>query len=85
MSSFSARSHVDIDFPGNEKGFFVGTWTLTGTTVMLNNLVDPSGRVDRYGFEMILHLKSKPLGRYVQIIIISSLQRVEPFDLDGTS
>lgn len=42
----------------------MGSWALSGTTVVLSDLVDPSGRVDRYGFEMVLHLKSKPTGRW---------------------
>lgn len=31
----------------------------------MRDLVDPSGQLTKYGFEMVLSLKSKPLGRYV--------------------
>lgn len=47
------------------QGFFIGSWTLEGTTVIVRDLIDPSGQFAKYGFEMMLSLKSKPLGRYV--------------------
>jgi F-box protein 9 len=36
-----------------------------GTAVVIRDLMDPSGLLTKYGFEMVLTLKSKPLGRFV--------------------
>ena len=38
-----------------------------GTNVVIRDLMDPSGKLTKYGFEMVLTLKSKPLGRFVTI------------------
>ncbi|KAF8318743.1 hypothetical protein DL93DRAFT_2225638 [Clavulina sp. PMI_390] len=47
------------------KGFYIGTWSLSGNTVTVRELLDPSGQLTKYGFEMILTIKSKPTGRLV--------------------
>lgn len=36
-----------------------------GTNVVIRDLMDPGGQLTKYGFEMVLTLKSKPLGRFV--------------------
>ncbi|KAI0705225.1 hypothetical protein BC835DRAFT_1410103 [Cytidiella melzeri] len=46
------------------KGFFIGQWRLEGSTVYITNLMDPSGTTFRYAFQMILDLRSRPLGRW---------------------
>jgi len=45
-------------------GFLIGSWALMGTNVVIRNLMDPRGQLTKYGFEMVLTLKSKPLGRW---------------------
>jgi F-box protein 9 len=45
------------------KGFMKGKWYLDGSTVHVTDLVDPS--LSRYTFQMVLSLKSRPLGRQV--------------------
>ena len=46
------------------QGFFIGNWRLEGTTVYITDLMDPSGDTMRYSFQMILELRSRPLGRW---------------------
>ncbi|KAI0369166.1 hypothetical protein BV20DRAFT_968356 [Pilatotrama ljubarskyi] len=46
------------------KGFFVGTWYLDGTEVHIEDLLEPGGSDTRYSFQMILELRSRPLGRW---------------------
>ncbi|KAF8479810.1 hypothetical protein DFH94DRAFT_631706 [Russula ochroleuca] len=46
------------------KGFYIGTWKLSGLTVQVSNLVDPSNPTARYSFRMTLTLRSRPLGRW---------------------
>lgn len=46
------------------KGFYIGTWKLTGVKVYISNLVDPSNPDARYSFQMTLTLRSRPLGRW---------------------
>jgi len=51
-------------------GFFIGSWSLSGPTVLVRDLVDPRGLVVNYGFTMDLNLKSKPLGRWNKLEMI---------------
>ncbi|KAJ7577044.1 hypothetical protein C8J56DRAFT_972185 [Mycena floridula] len=61
------------------KGLSLGTWRLSGTTVQLSNLLDPSPspvnadeRRSRYSFAMSLTLRSRPvLGRWNRLEIAS--------------
>ncbi|KAH9995394.1 hypothetical protein BJV74DRAFT_976352 [Russula compacta] len=46
------------------KGFYIGMWKLSGLTVLVSNLVDPSNPTARYSFQMTLTLRSRPLGRW---------------------
>ncbi|KAI8996389.1 hypothetical protein BD414DRAFT_477782 [Trametes punicea] len=46
------------------KGFFIGTWYLDGTEVHVEDLLDPGTPDTRYSFQMILELRSRPLGRW---------------------
>ncbi|KAG8949878.1 hypothetical protein FRC04_008181 [Tulasnella sp. 424] len=46
------------------KGFYIGTWRLEDSTVIVEDLLDSEGLFTRYGFEMTLDLKSKPHGRW---------------------
>ncbi|EIW58273.1 SCF ubiquitin ligase complex subunit HRT3 [Trametes versicolor FP-101664 SS1] len=46
------------------KGFYIGTWYLDGTTVHIEDLLEPAGADTRYSFQMILDLRSRPLGRW---------------------
>ncbi|KAN0121263.1 hypothetical protein V8E52_003851 [Russula decolorans] len=46
------------------KGFYIGTWKLSGLTVQVSNLLDPSNPTARYSFQMTLTLRSRPLGRW---------------------
>ena len=48
----------------SSQGFFIGQWRLDGTTVYITNLMDPSGTTLRYSFQMVLELRSRPLGRW---------------------
>jgi len=50
------------------KGYYKGTWRLDGTTVEIRDLADLGGGFG-YGFEMVLSLKSKPLGRWNRLTI----------------
>ncbi|KAF8141518.1 hypothetical protein EV363DRAFT_1391970 [Boletus edulis] len=47
------------------KGFYVGDWRLEGSTVLISNL--PT----RYHFQMTLTLRSKPLGRWNKLDLVS--------------
>lgn len=49
---------------GRYQGLLVGQWRLEGTNVYLTNLMDPFGSTLRYSFQMILDLRSRPLGRW---------------------
>ncbi|TFY51971.1 hypothetical protein EVG20_g10761 [Dentipellis fragilis] len=46
------------------KGFHIGSWQLSGTTILVTNLVDPSSPASKYTFQMCLTLRSRPLGRW---------------------
>ena len=46
------------------QGFYIGTWKLSGLTVLISNLLDPSNPTARYSFQMTLTLRSRPLGRW---------------------
>ncbi|EMD38956.1 hypothetical protein CERSUDRAFT_104245 [Gelatoporia subvermispora B] len=51
------------------KGLFIGNWNLVGNTLYITDLADPVQRPDgvagpRYTFQMILELRSRPLGRW---------------------
>jgi len=46
------------------KGLLVGSWRLEDSTVVITDLNDPRDRQPCYTFEMTLHLRSKPLGRW---------------------
>ncbi|KAI9059943.1 hypothetical protein FKP32DRAFT_1578870 [Trametes sanguinea] len=46
------------------KGFFIGTWYLDGTEVHIEDLLDPASPTTRYSFQMVLELRSRPLGRW---------------------
>jgi F-box protein 9 len=46
------------------QGFYIGTWKLSGLTVQISNLMDPSNPTARYSFQMTLTLQSRPLGRW---------------------
>jgi len=46
------------------KGFMRGRWRLNGTSVHVSDLVDPYSPSGKYSFEMLLDLKSRPLGRW---------------------
>ncbi|KAH9942007.1 hypothetical protein B0H21DRAFT_878056 [Amylocystis lapponica] len=46
------------------KGLFIGSWQLDGTMVRITDLLDPSGGALRYTFQMMLELRSRPLGRW---------------------
>ncbi|KAG8898411.1 hypothetical protein FRC01_010927, partial [Tulasnella sp. 417] len=46
------------------KGFYIGTWRLEDSTVIVEDLLDSEGIFVRYGFEMTLDLKSRPHGRW---------------------
>ncbi|KAI0832067.1 hypothetical protein BC628DRAFT_1336193 [Trametes gibbosa] len=46
------------------KGFFIGTWYLDGTAVHVEDLLEPGASDRRYSFQMILELRSRPLGRW---------------------
>ncbi|KAG6836993.1 hypothetical protein H0H93_016697 [Arthromyces matolae] len=60
------------------KGFFIGTWSLAGTTIQLSDLLssegslpsDNSSRANRYTFVMTLDLMSRPLGRWNKMNIM---------------
>ncbi|KDQ19550.1 hypothetical protein BOTBODRAFT_28125 [Botryobasidium botryosum FD-172 SS1] len=47
-----------------KKGLFVGSWRLQDSTVFITDLADPRDQQLLYGFEMTLHLRSKPIGRW---------------------
>jgi F-box protein 9 len=56
------------------KGFYIGTWRLEGTTVIIDDLVDALGTggiLSRYGFSMVLNLKSRPLGRWNKLEMVT--------------
>ncbi|KAI0654057.1 hypothetical protein C8Q70DRAFT_1030767 [Cubamyces menziesii] len=46
------------------KGFFIGTWYLEGMEVHIEDLLDPGTNNTRYSFQMVLDLRSRPLGRW---------------------
>lgn len=46
------------------QGLLIGNWHLEGTTVYITDLMDPSGNRLRYSFQMILELRSRPMGRW---------------------
>jgi len=47
------------------KGLSIGNWRLSGNIVHVTDLLDPSaGSRMRYAFQMMLELRSRPLGRW---------------------
>ncbi|KAJ7916231.1 hypothetical protein B0H13DRAFT_2323506 [Mycena leptocephala] len=68
-----------------KKGLFIGTWKLSESVVSISNLVDASGRYPippittpgneepfaRYSFNMVLSLRSRPLGRWNKLELTS--------------
>jgi len=47
------------------KGLSIGNWELTGNTVLVTSLLDPSaGSRMKFAFQMTLELRSRPLGRW---------------------
>ncbi len=42
----------------------IGTWHLDGTEVHIEDLFDQGAPDSRYSFQMILELRSRPLGRW---------------------
>ena len=46
------------------QGFLIGTWYLDGTELHIEDLLDPGSGGMRYSFQMILDLRSRPLGRW---------------------
>jgi F-box protein 9 len=57
-------TNVIIHFLNLSQGFYIGTWKLSGLTVQVSNLLDPSNPTARYSFQMTLTLRSRPLGRW---------------------
>lgn len=57
------------------KGFYVGTWKLIGTMIHISGLVDASGidswTANKYNFQMTLELRSRPLGKWNRLDILS--------------
>ncbi|KAI0741604.1 hypothetical protein C8Q80DRAFT_1110639 [Daedaleopsis nitida] len=51
------------------KGFMIGTWYLEGTEVHIEDMQEPDGTDSRYSFQMILELRSRPLGRWNRLDI----------------
>ena len=52
------------------QGFYIGTWELSGLTMRVSNLADPSNPTSRYSFQMTLTLRSRPLGRWNKLEFI---------------
>ncbi|PIL25140.1 hypothetical protein GSI_13029 [Ganoderma sinense ZZ0214-1] len=48
------------------KGFFIGTWYLDGTELHIEDLLpkEPTPGETRYSFQMLLDLRSRPVGRW---------------------
>ncbi|TFY78041.1 hypothetical protein EWM64_g5970, partial [Hericium alpestre] len=46
------------------KGFLIGNWQLTDTTIHITDLVDPANTAAKYAFQMRLALHARPLGRW---------------------
>ncbi|KAI1793519.1 hypothetical protein LXA43DRAFT_971860 [Ganoderma leucocontextum] len=48
------------------KGFFIGTWYLDGTELHIDDLLtkEPAAAEMRYSFQMVLDLRSRPVGRW---------------------
>lgn len=57
------------------KGFYIGTWKLVGTMIHITDLVDASGldnwTANKYNFQMTLELRSRPVGKWNRLDIIS--------------
>jgi len=57
------------------KGFYIGSWQLSGTMVQITDLIDASGldnwAASKYNFQMTLELKSRPLGRWNRLDFLS--------------
>ncbi|EJF64105.1 hypothetical protein DICSQDRAFT_178617 [Dichomitus squalens LYAD-421 SS1] len=49
-----------------KKGFFIGTWYLDGTELHIDDLLpkEPTAAETRYSFQMVLDLRSRPVGRW---------------------
>jgi F-box protein 9 len=77
----------------HSQGLFIGTWFLSGATVNILNLVDASDKQAprifttattdvssmRYSYQMMLGIRSRPLGRWNRLDIIC----YESVDLDS--
>ena len=48
------------------QGFFIGTWYLDGTELHIEDLLpkEPAAAETRYSFQMVLDLRSRPVGRW---------------------
>ena len=46
------------------QGFLIGTWYLDGTELHVDALLEPGAAATRYSFQMVLDLRSRPLGRW---------------------
>ncbi|THH27746.1 hypothetical protein EUX98_g6446 [Antrodiella citrinella] len=56
------------------KGFYAGNWSLSGTSVLITDLTDPSppgSDPPKYTFQMTLELKSRPLGRWNRLNFVT--------------
>ena len=42
----------------------IGTWYIDGTDIHIEDLLEPGASDKRYSFQMILELRSRPLGRW---------------------
>ncbi|KAG8951767.1 hypothetical protein FRC00_007126 [Tulasnella sp. 408] len=62
-------SSMQVAKPVALQGFYIGTWRLEDSTVIIEDLLDSEGIFVRYGFEMTLDLKSKPHGRFVGCVV----------------
>lgn len=65
--------------PHPSQGFYIGNWSLSGSTVYITNLVEKhlshahattEPQRNRYFFQMTLALRSRPLGRWNKLDFI---------------
>jgi len=52
------------------KGFMRGRWHLDGSAVYITNLSNPNQPVAKYTFQMVLSLKSRPVGRWNKLDLL---------------
>lgn len=59
------------------QGFYIGTWRLSGTDIVISDLTDPTldptpgSDPPKYRFQMRLELKSRPLGRWNRLNLMN--------------